>query len=115
MAVENIHIIKSQTIQARIRGFNDMLARQAAVIGTVADFPIHLGSQHIRFTSVVAQRLANNPLCLAFGIYIRRIEEVNAQLISLLNRFHRIFALNIPAIGQPASKTDIAYLQAACT
>ncbi|MEJ0007843.1 MAG: hypothetical protein WDM77_16120 [Steroidobacteraceae bacterium] len=69
------------SLQAAVDGFEDVFAREAALVGSWAHGLEDLGGDHriVAFDSESRQRLAEDEFAFSIGVHISRIEEIDAQ------------------------------------
>ena len=113
-----VDIVDAQPAQRPVDAVQDVLARQAAVVGIAAHRPVDLGGDHhLVPLGVFLQRLAGHPLALALGIDIGGVEEVDPGLHRTLEERQRRLLVQHPrpplggAIGH-AAQTQARNLQA---
>ena len=87
MDLVEIDVFEAHALQAAGDLVHDVAARQADRVRSGADATAHLGGDDDVFARdiEIAQRLADNPLRLAIGIDVGRVDEIDAGLQGALD------------------------------
>ena len=86
----------------------NMLPRQAPVVGAVAHREIDFSRQKVRFARVRRQCPTHDFLRLTPCIAIGRVEEIDAQVIGFLDTARCRLIFGRPAVSQPGAERDFA-------
>ncbi|MNJ55380.1 hypothetical protein D3C77_508650 [compost metagenome] len=108
MAIENIHVIVAKAFQAGVDLFDNMLARQSAVVRPFAHGPKRFRSKNIGFARISLQRFPYQFFCGSLLISIGCIKKVNPQIVGGFNRVYRVLAFHVTPICKPAAQADFA-------
>src|ERR1051326_3750496 len=101
--IEAVHLIKievidAESVQRRLKRMADVLAREAAFVGIVADRQRDLARYHdaVARHAKTLERTAEDLLARAERIEIRGVEEIDAAIERALDQRHRVFFLEHP-------------------
>jgi hypothetical protein len=76
-----VDVVRAQTLQGRVNGAHQVLAREPAIVRVLAHRVKGLGGYDYGVTACeVAHRPAKDLLGHAAGVHVRRVEEVDAVL-----------------------------------
>ena len=105
--IDPIGLEPAQRILARAE---DVIARIAALVGSVAHRVVHLGRQDdLIAAAVFLERATDDPFALAGVVDVRRVDEIDARLERAVNDADRVFgAGRSPEIHSPqAQRRDL--------
>jgi hypothetical protein len=77
-----VHVVRAEAAQGVVDAGQDVLARQAPVVGPGSHDAAHLGGQHVVVAAGedLAQQPAGDLLADALRVDVRGVEEVDARL-----------------------------------
>jgi hypothetical protein len=104
---QQVDEVETHAFERPVDRLHEVLAVQRVLhVGLVVQAPEHLGRDHIAVAipAELGDRLAHDPLGVAFGVTLGIVEEVHAGLVRRVETLHRGVDAELVAERHPGSE-----------